>query len=133
MPFGPLAALFAKYDDGSNVRRKRQVTMSDAAADRQPHPAVDPAAALLFRPMRFGRATLRNRVVMAPMTRNHSPGGVPGENVAAYYRRRAEGGVGLVITEGTYVDHPAASAYQDVPTLAGAAALAGWRRVVDAV
>jgi 2,4-dienoyl-CoA reductase-like NADH-dependent reductase (Old Yellow Enzyme family) len=107
--------------------------MPDAAADRQPHPAVDPAVALLFRPMRFGRAMLRNRVAMAPMTRNHSPGGVPGEDVAAYYRRRAEGGIGLLITEGTYVDHPAASAYQDVPTLAGEAALAGWRRVVDAV
>jgi len=58
---------------------------------------------------------------------------VPGEDVLAYYRRRAEGGVGLVITEGTYVDHPAASAYTDVPMLAGEAALAGWRRVVDAV
>ena len=45
---------------------------------------------------------------MAPMTRSFSPGGVPGEDVAAYYRRRAEGGVGLIITEGTYPPHPAA-------------------------
>ena len=42
------------------------------------------------------------------MTRNFSPGGVPGEDVAAYYRRRAEGGTGLLITEGVGIDHPAA-------------------------
>ena len=40
-----------------------------------------------------------NRIVMAPMTRSHSPGGHPTQDVADYYRRRAEGGVGLIITE----------------------------------
>jgi len=38
---------------------------------------------------------------MAPMTRSKSPRGIPGPDVASYYRRRAEGGVGLIITEGT--------------------------------
>lgn len=47
---------------------------------------------LLFEPLTIGGLELRNRIVMAPMTRNMSPGGVQGENVAAYYRRRAEGG-----------------------------------------
>lgn len=70
---------------------------------------------------------------MAPMTRSKSPGGVPGENVAAYYRRRAEGGVGLIMTEGTYVPHPGAGAYPDVPHFYGDAALAGWKHVVDQV
>jgi 2,4-dienoyl-CoA reductase-like NADH-dependent reductase (Old Yellow Enzyme family) len=67
------------------------------------------------------------------MTRSFSPNGVPGENVVAYYRRRAEAGVGLIITEGTTVNHPAASGYPDVPTFHGVDALAGWKKVVDAV
>lgn len=70
---------------------------------------------------------------MAPMTRRHSPGGVPGENVARYYRRRVEGGVGLIITEGTYINHPGANGYSNVPAFYGDKALAGWRRVVDEV
>jgi len=88
----------------------------------------------LFRPAPFGPATLRNRLVMAPMTREFSPGGVPGGDVADYYRRRAAGGVGLIVTEGTLIDHPAANAYSDrVPRFHGADALAGWQAVVDAV
>src|SRR3546814_17211487 len=70
---------------------------------------------------------------MAPMTRWHSPQGVPGQDVADYYARRADGGAGLIITEGVNIDHPAASGYDDVPAMYGAAALAGWQRVVDAV
>lgn len=87
----------------------------------------------LFTPFQCKSLRLPNRVVMAPMTRNFSPGNVPGENVAAYYRRRAAGGTGLIVTEGTCVGHPAASAYENVPFFHGAAALAGWRRVVEAV
>jgi len=70
---------------------------------------------------------------MAPMTRSFSPGGVPGEDVAAYYRRRAEAGVGLIVTEGTYPPHPSAGFDPKVPHLYGDAALRGWRRVVDQV
>jgi len=92
----------------------------------------------LFTPFTFGSLTLRNRFVMSPMTRNFSPGGAPGEDVAAYYRRRAEGDVGLIITEGVGVDHPAAlgsgSMHEsNVPVLHGDAALQGWRRVVEGV
>jgi 2,4-dienoyl-CoA reductase-like NADH-dependent reductase (Old Yellow Enzyme family) len=61
---------------------------------------------VLFQPFRLKSLTLPNRVVMAPMTRSKSPNQVPGENVAAYYRRRAEGGVGLILTEGTSPEHP---------------------------
>jgi 2,4-dienoyl-CoA reductase-like NADH-dependent reductase (Old Yellow Enzyme family) len=43
----------------------------------------------LFTPFKLGKLELRNRVVMAPMTRSRSPGGVPGEDVADYYARRA--------------------------------------------
>lgn len=86
----------------------------------------------LFTPFPYGNRTLRNRVVMAPMTRGFSPSSIPGDNVVQYYRRRAAGGAGLLITEGTYIDHPSANGYVDVPAFFGAA-LEGWRKVVDAV
>lgn len=88
---------------------------------------------ILFTPFTLNRLTLPNRIVMAPMTRSFSPGGVPGPNVAAYYRRRAEGGVGLIVTEGTYPPHPSAGFDPKVPHLYGDDALAGWKRVVDEV
>ena len=88
---------------------------------------------VLFTPFSIKGLTLPNRIVMAPMTRSFSPGGVPGDNVAAYYRRRAEGGVGLIITEGTYPPHASAGFDPKVPHMYGGAALEGWRRVVDQV
>jgi 2,4-dienoyl-CoA reductase-like NADH-dependent reductase (Old Yellow Enzyme family) len=86
----------------------------------------------LFRPFQLKGLALQNRIVMAPMTRSHSPEGVPGPDVAAYYRRRAEGGVALIITEGTFV-HPIAGFDPKVPHFYGEQALAGWRRVAEQV
>jgi 2,4-dienoyl-CoA reductase-like NADH-dependent reductase (Old Yellow Enzyme family) len=88
---------------------------------------------ILFSPYRLNALNLPNRVVMAPMTRSFAPGGVPTAEVAAYYRRRAENGVGLIVTEGTGVDRPAAVNEPDVPHFHGEAALAGWKKVVDEV
>ncbi|HCL42152.1 MAG TPA: 12-oxophytodienoate reductase, partial [Pseudomonas sp.] len=48
----------------------------------------------LFKPFTLGNLELSNRIVMAPMTRNFSPKGVPNQGVVDYYRRRAESGVG---------------------------------------
>ncbi len=87
----------------------------------------------LFRPFKSRNLELENRLVMSPMTRSQSPGGIPGQNVADYYRRRAEGEVGLIITEGTTVPHPAASNDVNVPFFHGEAALAGWRQVLAGV
>ena len=87
----------------------------------------------LFSPFKHGSLELPNRVVMAPMTRNLSPNNIPDDNVVEYYRKRAAGGVGLIITEGTCIGHKAASGYPDVPFIAGEEALAGWKKVVDAV
>src|SRR5271154_1732359 len=87
----------------------------------------------LFRPFVSKNLSLANRIVMAPMTRSFSPGGVPGPDVAAYYRKRAEGGVGLIVTEGTYIAHPTAGFDPRVPHLYGDEALAGWRRVVEEI
>jgi len=87
----------------------------------------------LFRPFSLGNLQLANRIVMAPMTRNKSPGNVPGPEVVEYYRRRAAGGVGLIISEGTCINHIAANGYPDVPYFHGAERLAGWQKVIDAV
>lgn len=91
------------------------------------------AAQVLSRPFTLGGLTVPNRIAMAPMTREFSPGGVPGADVADYYARRAAGGTGLIITEGTYVDHAAAGTSGAVPRFHGEDALAGWERVVRAV
>ncbi|OHV03076.1 NADH:flavin oxidoreductase [Mycobacterium talmoniae] len=87
----------------------------------------------LFAPLTVRSLTVPNRFAMAPMTRQASPGGVPGADVAEYYRRRAAGGVGLILTEGVRLPSPAAGYPASVPTLAGDEVLAGWTRVVDAV
>ncbi|NKY54326.1 NADH:flavin oxidoreductase [Nocardia vermiculata] len=87
----------------------------------------------LFSAFEIRSLRLPNRIVMSPMTRSYSPEGVPGTDVADYYRRRAEGGTGLVITEGVAIDHPAAVDNPRVPRMHGGQALAGWRHVTDTV
>lgn len=87
----------------------------------------------LFKPFTSSNLSVANRIVMAPMTRGYSPNGVPGEDVAAYYRRRAQNGVGLIVTEGTLINHPAAGASPNWPNFHGEAALNGWSNVVKEV
>ena len=60
----------------------------------------------LFQPFRLKSLELKNRIVMAPMTRSFSPEGVPTPKVADYYARRAEGEVGMIVSEGTVVNRP---------------------------
>ena len=87
----------------------------------------------LFSPFQFKSLKLKNRIVMAPMTRSFSPGGVPTQDVAAYYKRRAAADVGFIISEGTGVNRPASLNSPDVPRFHGDAELAGWQRVIDEV
>lgn len=91
------------------------------------------ANSALFTPFSIKTLHLPNRIVMAPMTRNFSPGGTPGSNVAAYYERRAKGGVALIVTEGTVINHPVSAPGPNVPRIFGSEALAGWRKVVKGV
>ena len=88
---------------------------------------------MLFEPYKLKNLNLRNRVVMAPMTRNQSPGGIPTSEVVAYYSRRAKAEVGLIITEGIEVSHEASSAYPNVPRLDTKEAREGWKRVVNGI
>jgi len=88
---------------------------------------------ILFQPFTSPKLNLPNRIVMAPMTRNMAPDGVPGAANAAYYRRRAEAGVGLILSEGTTIDRPAARNLPHIPHFHGEKPLAGWQQVIDAV
>ncbi|MDR5651532.1 hypothetical protein [Ruixingdingia sedimenti] len=93
------------------------------------------ACPTLFSPLVLGPVTLKNRIVMAPLTRQMAePDGTPTDEMAAYYARRARGGLGMIITEGTYEqDGWQSKAYLSQPGIATDAHVAGWKKVVDAV
>jgi len=94
--------------------------------------ARDAAASPLFQPLRAGRLSLRNRIVMAPLTRQRAanPGHVPTQLHATYYEQRAS--AGLLVAEATQVS-PEGQGYLDTPGIHSAAQVAGWRQVTDAV
>jgi 2,4-dienoyl-CoA reductase-like NADH-dependent reductase (Old Yellow Enzyme family) len=87
----------------------------------------------LFQPFSVKSLSLKNRIVMAPMTRAFAQDGIPGDDIAAYYRRRAEAEVGLILSEGTVVDRPASRNDPGIPFFHGEAALAGWQKVINEV
>nr|WP_206325089.1 MULTISPECIES: NADH:flavin oxidoreductase [unclassified Streptomyces] len=105
--------------------RSVSVTVTESPASR--------AAEILSRPVALNGLTVPNRIAMAPMTRMFSPGGVAGEDVRSYYARRAAAGVGLIVTEGTYVGHDSAGQSDRVPRFHGEEQLAGWAKVAEAV
>ncbi len=84
----------------------------------------------LFDPLEAGDLKLANRIVMAPLTRNRSPGAVPNTLNATYYEQRAT--AGLLITEGTAITQQG-QGYADVPGLYKPEALEGWKNVTEAV
>jgi 2,4-dienoyl-CoA reductase-like NADH-dependent reductase (Old Yellow Enzyme family) len=92
----------------------------------------NPIAGLLA-PFGSANLSLANRVVMAPMTRYSSPGGIPDAQVAAYYARRAQGGVGLIITEGVFIPHPASGFASTIPVIDSEEAIDAWQAVTGAV
>jgi N-ethylmaleimide reductase len=84
----------------------------------------------LFDPVRAGDLVLRNRIVMAPLTRNRAPGAVPTPLMQQYYVQRAS--AGLIVTEATAISHQG-QGYADVPGLYSPEQLQAWRRITDAV
>lgn len=87
----------------------------------------------LFEPFQLKSLVLRNRVVMPPMGVHKDDRGVPGPDVVQYYRRRAEGGAGLILTEGTYIDHPVSGNNPGYLRINSEASIAGWAEVVRQV
>ncbi len=85
----------------------------------------------LFSPVRIGNVQLKNRVVMAPMTRNRAAeGNVAGELIRKYYTQRI--GAGLIITEGSQIS-PQGAGYPGTPGIYSEAQITGWRKVVDSI
>lgn len=89
----------------------------------------------IFEPVEIKGLSLRNRFVMAPMTRYSADPqtSAPTEAVADYYARRARGGVALIVSEGVAIDHPSASSDKRVPALSTPGQVAAWRSVTEAV
>ena len=89
----------------------------------------------LFSSIKLGPLTLRNRIAMAPLTRQMAEAdGTPTDEMAAYYARRARGGLGLIITEGTYEQDAFQSrAYLSQPGITTDRHQAGWAKVFDSV
>ncbi len=88
-----------------------------------------------FSPLQLGPLTLKNRLIMAPLTRQLAEeDGTPTAEMAAYYARRARGGIGMIISEGTYeVDELGCKAYLDQPGIANAKHVAAWKMTTEAV
>ncbi|MGO4152131.1 alkene reductase [Cupriavidus sp. YAF13] len=85
----------------------------------------------LFDPVRVGRHTLQNRLVMAPMTRSRAQfDGTPGELAAEYYAQRAS--AGLIVAEGTQPSDDG-QGYLTTPGIYTNAHVAGWKKTTDAV
>lgn len=95
--------------------------------------ADEPSIEPLFRPLTVHGVTLANRIAMSPMARNFMADGVPSSDYVAYFRRRAEGGAGLLFTEATSVDHPSAQIAPNFGINHGDAAATAWKAVVDGV
>lgn len=93
---------------------------------------MSPSLPKLFTPLKIGDIELKNRVVMAPLTRNRASRGSDAPNAlnVEYYRQRAD--AGLIITEGTQVSQQG-QGYVWTPGIYSAEQVAGWKAVTDAV
>lgn len=85
-----------------------------------------------FAPFEYKSLKLRNRLAMSPMTRYFSPDGTATGDVAQYYARRAQGGVGLIVSEGVFPDRELARNHCDIPWFHGER-LKPWEKVVEDV
>lgn len=88
--------------------------------------------AALFTPIDMGRITLKNRIVLPPLTRQRSaqPGDIATDLMATYYRQRA--GAGFMVSEGTQIE-PRGQGYAWTPSIYSQAQIDGWRKVTEAV
>ncbi len=84
----------------------------------------------LFTSMQLGASELKNRVAMAPMTRNRAIGNVPNELMALYYGQRSD--AGLIITEGTSPS-PNGLGYPRIPGIHSQEQTDGWKLITNAV
>jgi len=84
----------------------------------------------LFTPAKVGDITVKNRIVMSPMTRSRALGNVPNDLIAQYYGQRS--GAGLIVTEGTSPS-PNGLGYARIPGIFNQAQIDGWKKVTGTV
>ncbi|MBB1405821.1 alkene reductase [Pseudoalteromonas sp. K222D] len=86
----------------------------------------------LFSSVELGPYTLKNRIVMPPLTRSRStqPDNIPNDLMATYYAQRAS--AGFMVTEGTQIE-PRGQGYAWTPGIHSAAQIEGWKKVTQAV
>jgi N-ethylmaleimide reductase len=84
----------------------------------------------LFSTNVLGKIELKNRIVMAPMTRSRAIKNIPNDLMATYYEQRSE--AGLIITEGTSPS-PNGLGYSRIPGLFNKEQIEGWKKVTNAV
>src|SRR5688572_19000130 len=94
---------------------------------------ITPDLSALFEPLQVRGLTLPNRIVMAPMGHQNSLGGVHRPGMARFYARRAEGGVGLIVSDATAVPHPVAAWDMLCTQFHGIQALESWKHIITAV
>jgi 2,4-dienoyl-CoA reductase-like NADH-dependent reductase (Old Yellow Enzyme family) len=88
----------------------------------------------LFAAVKIGAVTLDNRIGLAPMTRTSaSSEGEATEQMVSYYKKFAEGGFGLIISEGVYPDDKYSQGYLDQPGIIDEEQVQAWKKVTDAV
>jgi len=110
-----------EFDPGSDPSGDRSLSLEESGPE---------VSTLLFDGYQLGDIRLRNRVVMAPMTRARSLESVPTPDMAEYYRQRAS--AGLIVTEGAPISEEA-QGYAFIPGIWAEEHVTGWRGVTDAV
>lgn len=95
-------------------------------SDTQTHPALTPS--------QIGKTPLKNRYILAPMSRaSATKDGIPTPEMAEYYARFAKGGFGLLIAEGAYPQGELSQSYANQPGLCSDAHQRGWTDIANAV
>ena len=84
----------------------------------------------LFSPIQLGQYTLKNRIIMAPLTRCRAENNIPTETNRIYYQQRAS--AGLIITEGTQIS-PQGAGYPNTPGIYNRQQVKAWKRITEAV
>ena len=108
-------------------------TVSNIVAPAEYSGQTGPDLSALFEPFRVRALTLPNRIVMAPMGHQNSLNGVHRPGMARFYARRAEGGVGLIVSDATAVPHPVAHWDMLCTHFHGMVALEAWKHIIGAV
>ena len=84
----------------------------------------------LFTPIQLGHYTLKNRIIMAPLTRCRAENNIPTEMNRIYYQQRAS--AGLIITEGTQIS-PQGAGYSNTPGIYNHEQVQAWQKITDSV